>query len=129
MKLRFACTLFISALLIAGSGLSAQQADTELTSQPARSSPEWVKSGVIYQIFPRSFSPEGNLASVTKRLDDLHRLGVNILWLMPIHPHGELKKKGTLGSSYAVRDYYAIDLTLGTNDDCGNWYGRLTSER
>jgi cyclomaltodextrinase / maltogenic alpha-amylase / neopullulanase len=117
MKLRFACTFLITALLIAGSRLSAQQAETELTSQPARSSPEWVKSGVIYQIFPRSFSPEGNLAGVTKRLDDLHRLGVNILWLMPIHPHGELKKKGTLGSSYAVRDYYAIDPTLGTKDD------------
>jgi hypothetical protein len=30
---------------------------------------------------------------------------VNILWLVPIHPSGELKKKGSLGSPYSVRDY------------------------
>ena len=84
---------------------------------PARSSPEWLKSGVIYQIFTRSFSQEGTLNGVTGRLDELHNLGVNILWLMPIHPPGQVKKKGTLGSSYAVRDYYAIDAGLGVKDD------------
>jgi len=84
---------------------------------PARSSPEWLKSGVIYQIFTRSFSQEGTLDGVTGRLDELHNLGVNILWLMPIHPPGQVKKKGTLGSSYAVRDYYAIDAGLGVKDD------------
>ena len=83
------------------------------SSQPARPSPEWLKSGVIYQVFTRSFSQEGTFAGVTKRLDELHSLGVNILWLMPIHPSGELKKKGTLGSAYSVRDYYAIDPALG----------------
>jgi glycosidase len=84
---------------------------------PARSSPEWLKSGVIYQIFTRSFSREGTLNGVTGRLDELHNLGVNILWLMPIHPPGQVKKKGTLGSSYAVRDYYAIDAGLGVKED------------
>lgn len=72
---------------------------------------------MIYQVFPRSFSAEGNLDGVAKRLDGLHALGVNIVWLMPIHPDGQLKKKGTLGSPYAVRDYYAIDPALGTQDD------------
>jgi glycosidase len=87
------------------------------SSQPARTSPEWLKSGVIYQVFTRSFSKEGTFAGVTSRLDELHSLGVNILWLMPIHPSGELKKKGTLGSAYAVRDYYAIDPGLGGKED------------
>ena len=36
---------------------------------------------------------------------------------MPIHPSGEVRKKGTLGSPYAVRDYYAIDPKYGTKDD------------
>ena len=54
---------------------------------------------------------------MTSRLDDLQKLGVNILWLMPIHPDGQLKKKGTLGSPYSVRDYYAIDAALGSKDD------------
>ncbi|MBV8553197.1 MAG: alpha-amylase [Acidobacteriaceae bacterium] len=117
MQLRGACALVVSALLVPGSFVEAQQIETALASQPARSSPEWLKSGVIYQVFVRSFSPEGNLEGVTKRLDELQSLGVNILWLMPIHPHGELKKKGTLGSPYAVRDYYAIDPSIGTKDD------------
>jgi glycosidase len=72
---------------------------------------------VIYQILVRSFSPPGDLNGVTARLDDLHALNVNILWLMPIHPYGQVKKKGSLGSPYAVRDYYAIDSPLGTKDD------------
>ena len=59
----------------------------------------------------------GDLNGVTGRLDDLHALGVNILWLMPIHPDGQVKKKGSLGSPYAVRDYYAIDAPLGAKDD------------
>jgi glycosidase len=88
-----------------------------LFGQAARTSPEWLKSGTIYQVFPRSFSQEGTLAGVTSRLDELHALGANILWLMPIHPLGQVKKKGTLGSMYAVHDYYAIDASLGGKDD------------
>jgi cyclomaltodextrinase / maltogenic alpha-amylase / neopullulanase len=87
------------------------------SSQTARTSPDWLNSGVIYQIFPRSFSKEGTIGGVTNRLDELRTLGVNILWLMPIHPPAQLKKKGTLGSPYAVHDYYAIDPALGGKDD------------
>ena len=90
---------------------------TEMTAQEVRASPEWLRSGVIYQIFPREFSAEGTLNGVAARLDELHQLGVNILWLMPIHPSGQVKKKGTLGSAYSVKDYYAIDPSLGTKDD------------
>jgi glycosidase len=111
----FACLL--AAILAIGPAPLAQQADSSLASQPARPSPEWLKSGVIYQIFVRSFSASGDLNGVTARLDDLHALNVNILWLMPIHPYGQVKKKGSLGSPYAVRDYYAIDSPLGTKDD------------
>jgi len=117
MKLRSACALLLSVLLLVQSRSFAQQADTALAAQPARQSPAWLTSGVIYEIFPRTFSPEGNLNGVTGRLDDLKNLGVNILWLMPIHPDGQIKKKGSLGSPYAVRDYYAIDPAYGTKDD------------
>ena len=100
-----------------GLGPFAQEPDPEIAKQPARPSPVWLKSGVIYQIFVRAFSPAGDLNGVTARLDELHALNVNILWLMPIHPDGQVKKKGSLGSPYAVRDYYAIDPALGTKDD------------
>ena len=84
---------------------------------PARTSPAWVRSAVIYEIFPRHFSPTGNFAGVTARLDELKTLGVDVLWLMPIHPIGKLKSKGMLGSPYAVQDYYAINPDYGTPDD------------
>jgi len=84
---------------------------------PARTSPEWVRSGVIYEINTRTFSAAGNFRGVEARLDDLKALGVTILWIMPIHPAGQAKKKGTLGSPYAVRDYYAIDPAYGNADD------------
>ncbi|MGA7245542.1 MAG: alpha-amylase family glycosyl hydrolase [Terracidiphilus sp.] len=116
-RLYFALACFFAASLGAGFPTFAQQPDPAVASLQARSSPEWLKSGTIYQIFVRSFSPSGDLNGVTARLDDLHKLGVNILWLMPIHPDGQVKKKGSLGSPYAVRDYYAIDPTIGTKDD------------
>ncbi|WP_348263608.1 alpha-amylase family glycosyl hydrolase [Telmatobacter sp. DSM 110680] len=115
LSVAFAC--FLAASFGTGFPVLAQQADPAIASLQARTSPEWLKSGTIYQIFVRSFSPSGDLNGVTGRLDDLHKLGVNILWLMPIHPYGQVKKKGSLGSPYAVRDYYAIDPPLGTKED------------
>ncbi|MBV8864892.1 MAG: alpha-amylase [Acidobacteriaceae bacterium] len=100
------------------------QSDPALASQPARVSPSWLKTGVIYQVFPRSFSQQGTLDGVTNRLDELQGLGVNIIWLMPIHPDGQLKKKGSLGSAYAVRDYYAIDPALGSKEDLRRLVGQ-----
>jgi cyclomaltodextrinase / maltogenic alpha-amylase / neopullulanase len=85
--------------------------------QSARTSPAWLRDGVIYEIFPRDFSPAGNLNGVTARLDDLQHLGVTILWIMPIHPIGEKCRKGEFGSPYSVRDYYAVDANYGTLDD------------
>ncbi|MFN2406498.1 MAG: alpha-amylase family glycosyl hydrolase [Pyrinomonadaceae bacterium] len=82
-----------------------------------RKTPDWVRDGVIYEIYPRAFSQEGNFNAITARLDELKDLGVTILWLMPIHPIGQEKKKGTIGSPYAVRDYYAINPDYGNGDD------------
>jgi cyclomaltodextrinase len=84
---------------------------------PARSSPAWVRQGIFYEIFPRQFSATGDFAGITAQLDRLQQLGVNILWLMPIHPIGKLKAKGTVGSPYAVRDFYGINPDYGTAAD------------
>ncbi|MBI1737739.1 MAG: alpha-amylase, partial [Acidobacteria bacterium] len=83
----------------------------------ARAVPDWVRTAVIYEIYPRTFSATGDLRGVEARLDDLKKLGVTILWLMPIHPVGQAQKKGTIGSPYAVKDYYAIDPAYGTKED------------
>src|SRR5215471_5413303 len=78
---------------------------------------DWIKSGVIYEINPRTFSATGDFRGIEQRLDDLHDLGVTILWIMPINPVGQAKKKGSVGSPYAVQDYYAINPSFGTKDD------------
>ncbi len=85
--------------------------------KPARRSADWVKDGIIYEVYLRSFSPEGTFAGLEKKIPAIRNLGANIIWLMPIHPVGEKKRKGTLGSSYAVRDYYGINPEFGTMDD------------
>jgi cyclomaltodextrinase / maltogenic alpha-amylase / neopullulanase len=122
--LKSACRLLVAVSLLCAVTAYAGEDRPDIAHQPARTPPEWLKSGVIYQIFPRAFSPQGNLNGVTARLDDLEGLGVNILWIMPIHPIGQANRNGSAGSPYAVRDYYAIDPALGTEDDLR----RLVSE-
>ena len=119
MKSRLFVVLACFLAASPGTGFTsfAQEPDPAIASLEARHSPDWLKSGTIYQVFVRSFSASGDLNGVTARLDDLHSLGVKIVWLMPIHPDGQIKKKGSLGSPYAVRDYYGIDPALGTKDD------------
>ncbi len=122
----FLCTLLFVSIGIAAPAhnLRAQMPDEPAppaTKPPGategRDVPAWLESSVIYEIFPRSFSPEGNFNGVTSKLDQLQKLGVNVLWLMPINPVGQVQKKGTEGSPYAVRDYYAINPAYGTKDD------------
>ena len=93
------------------------QGGRDVSRETARAAREWVRDGVVYEIFPRVFSAGGKLGGVTAQLDRLKELGVNILWLMPIHPIGQEKKKGTIGSPYAVRDYYGVNPDYGTAED------------
>jgi 1,4-alpha-glucan branching enzyme len=105
------------ALLSGGVALGQQAKTRDFSKEAARSAPAWARDGVIYEIFPRTFSASGDFKGVTARLDELKTLGVNVLWLMPIHPLGQEKKKGSIGSPYAVRDYYAINPDYGTKED------------
>ena len=79
--------------------------------------PEWSKNAVLYQINTRQFTPEGTFRAAERELPRLKTLGVDILWLMPVHPIGGKNRKGTLGSPYSVRDYYGVNPEFGTLDD------------
>lgn len=106
-------------------GLSLALVSVVSAEQPiARHSPEWLRDGVIYEVNTRTFSAAGNFRGVTEQLPRLKELGVNIIWLMPVHPAGRERSKGTYGSPYAVRDYFAINPDYGTADDLH----RLVSE-
>lgn len=82
--------------------------------------PDWATNGVLYECNVRQFSEAGNLRAVTDALPRIKDLGVDILWLMPIHPIGVKNRKGTLGSPYSVRDYYAINPDYGNLEDMKN---------
>ena len=79
--------------------------------------PDWARSASIYQLNTRQYTPEGTLAAAERELPRLQALGVDIIWLMPIHPIGVKNRKGSLGSPYSVRDYYAVNPELGTLED------------
>jgi cyclomaltodextrinase / maltogenic alpha-amylase / neopullulanase len=79
--------------------------------------PEWSYNQTIYEVNTRQFSKEGTFKAVQKEIPRLKKMGVGIIWLMPVHPIGEKNRKGTLGSYYSVKDYLAVDPAYGTIAD------------
>lgn len=79
--------------------------------------PEWSYNAVIYEMNVRQYTPEGTFAAAQKELPRLKRLGVDVIWLMPIYPIGVLERKGTLGSYYAISDYCAVNPEFGDMSD------------
>ena len=75
------------------------------------------RNQVIYSIFVRNHTTEGTFEGVRRDLPRIRGLGVDVIWLLPIHPIGEKARKGVLGSPYAIRDYRAVNPEYGTLDD------------
>lgn len=76
----------------------------------------WWQSGVIYQIYPRSFQDSnsdgvGDLPGILQRLDYVHSLGVDAIWISPIYP-SPMHDFG-----YDVADYTGIHPLFGTMAD------------
>lgn len=78
---------------------------------------DMAESAVLYELNVRQFSPEGTFAAVTKEIPNIKKLGVKILWLMPIYPIGEENRKEGLGSYYSIKDYRGINPEFGTAED------------
>ena len=75
------------------------------------------ENAVIYQVFVRNYSQEGTFKEVEKDIDEIKSLGVDILYLMPIHEIGVINRKGTFGSPYSIKDYFSISSDLGNKED------------
>ncbi|MGI6713975.1 MAG: alpha-amylase family glycosyl hydrolase [Bacilli bacterium] len=76
-----------------------------------------LRNSTIYQVFVRNHSKEGTLQALIADLDRIQDLGIDILYLLPLHPIGEVARKGKAGSPYAIKDYRAIHPDLGTMED------------
>ena len=78
---------------------------------------DMAETSVIYEVNVRQFSPEGTFAAVTKEISNIKKLGVKILWIMPIYPIGEENRKEGLGSYYSIKDYRGINPEFGNAED------------
>lgn len=83
----------------------------------AVTTPKNYRNQVMYSVFVRNHTPEGTFQALRRDLRRIRSLGVDIIWLMPIHPIGQKARKGSLGSPYAIRDYRAINPEFGTHRD------------
>jgi glycosidase len=79
---------------------------------------------ILYEVFTRNHGPNGTFADVEADLERLRGLGVDVVWLMPIHPIGKVERKGSLGSSYSIADYREVNPEYGTKED----FARLISK-
>ena len=76
-----------------------------------------IAHAVLYEANIRQYSNEGTFNAFAKDLPVLKKMGVTILWLMPINPISTTKSKGPLGSYYAVSDYKKVNPEFGTMAD------------
>ena len=90
-------------------------ADSDMVRKKA--APTWAKNASIYEVNVRQFSKEGTFNAFSEQLPRLKEMGIDILWLMPVHPISKTKRKGTLGSYYAVSDYRGINPEFGNEED------------
>ncbi len=95
-----------------------------MSAQPAPGSfeqtwtrgPEWLRDGVIYQVYPSSYKDSdgngiGDIRGVISELDYIESLGVRAIWFNPLFV------SGWIDGGYDVIDFYRVDPRFGTNND------------
>ncbi len=119
-------TLSIALILCFCIGLAAAKAPARKstrTKKTAAPADPWWKHAVFYEIYPRSFADAnndgvGDLNGITSKLDYLHSLGIDAIWITPCFPSPQVD------FGYDVSDYEAIDPMYGTMKD----FDRLVKE-
>ena len=76
-----------------------------------------LQNQLIYSVFVRNHTEEGTFRAMIPDLDRIKALGTDIIWFLPIHPIGEVNRKGSLGSPYANKDYRSVNPEYGTLED------------
>ncbi|MBL7110318.1 MAG: Ig-like domain-containing protein [Bacteroidales bacterium] len=109
IRLNFKILLALTLLL----GQFVQAQDVSQYGTPFTGVPD-PGDAVIYQVNMRSFSPTRDFHGVISRLDYIRDLGVNVIYLLPIHPVGTVN---AFNSPYCVKDYMAVNPEFGSLAD------------
>ena len=118
-KIQFLIILLMSILI------SCNRPIKQIEHEPAKhlegakqvKHPDWSINANIYEVNIRQYTQEGTFKAFEAHLPRLKEMGVDILWLMPVFPIGEEKRKGGLGSYYAVKDYQMVNPEFGSMED------------
>lgn len=132
-------TALVIATLMSCKKETGKKAANNSSSQITAITPEIEENAVIYEVNIRQYSEEGTFNAFTKDIPQLKELGVKILWVMPIFPISQTKRKATggdnskfasempkdeqskyLGSYYAVSDFKKVNPEFGTIEDFRN---------
>jgi glycosidase len=106
-----------AALMVLYACHSERPTETKTPDPVNASFPELAKDMTIYEVNIRQHTPAGTFKAFQDDLPRLKKLGVDMLWIMPIQPIGEKNRKGTLGSYYSIRDYTSVNPEFGTLED------------
>ena len=111
MKLNVSCALAAAALTVVSMLGSCSEKVVSATDDRVD------ENRVIYEVFVRNFSPEGNFKGVEAQIPRLKELGVDVVWLMPIYELGDTGLWGNYSSPYSIKNYKKIDPDNGTEAD------------
>lgn len=103
-----ACFILLAMLCLLSGAPAQEQYGTPFQGVPDR------RDASIYQVNMRVFSEAGNFRGVTARMDSIRALGVNVVYLMPIYPVGQVR---SVNSPYCIRDYTSVNKEFGTITD------------
>ena len=79
--------------------------------------PIFLSNSNLYEVNVRQYTEEGTFKAFEEHLPRLKDMGVEVLWIMPIHPIGIVKRKGLLGSYYSIQNHRGINPEFGSEQD------------
>ena len=84
------------------------------------SNPEWARRARVYFLFPKAFTTTGTISAAAQRLQYIHDMGFNVIWMMPVMKNAYPIDQHD-GPGYNIVDFYTVAPEYGTNDDFKNF--------
>ena len=109
------CAGLIATAMLAAAAHATLLPQTDGTSAVVH--PAGLGQANIYEVNIRQYTKEGTFAAFERHLPRLRKMGVDVLWIMPINPIAHKMRKGRLGSYYAVSDYKGVNPEYGNLAD------------